>query len=99
MKSNTRLRTGRAVVVVFLLGAVLLLSIGFIRSVHPPASSENNNPDKFYLRSTGSSFTYTFTYDPHAADAWLFRAGGSTRFSNRAFSGSLENHTNPLNDR
>lgn len=35
----------------------------------------DNNPDKFHLWATNSSYGYTFTYDPHAADAWLFRTG------------------------
>jgi hypothetical protein len=35
----------------------------------------DNNPDKFHLWTTNSSYGYTFTYDPHAADAWLFRTG------------------------
>ena len=36
-------------------------------------SATDNNPDKFYLWSTGKVFAYTFTYNPHAADAWMFR--------------------------
>ena len=42
--------------------------------VEPP----NNNPQKFYLWSTGASVSHSFTYDPHAADVWLFRSGGGT---------------------
>jgi len=38
----------------------------------------NNNPDKFHLWATNSAYVYTFTYDPLAADQWLFRTGGST---------------------
>jgi hypothetical protein len=36
----------------------------------------DNNPNTFYLWSGGTSFAYTFTYDPHAADVWLFQSGG-----------------------
>src|SRR5271170_2212122 len=31
------------------------------------------NPDKFYLEATNGMFSYAFTYDPHEADAWMFR--------------------------
>jgi hypothetical protein len=33
----------------------------------------DNNPDGFYLCATGRVFSYNFTYDPHAADDWMFR--------------------------
>ena len=36
----------------------------------------NDNPDKFFLWTTNKSFHYIFTYDPHAADVWLFESGG-----------------------
>jgi hypothetical protein len=36
----------------------------------------NNNPDKFRLWATNSSYVYTFTYDPLAADQWRFETGG-----------------------
>jgi hypothetical protein len=35
-----------------------------------------NNPNKFFLWATNSSYCYTFTYDPHAADVWRFESGG-----------------------
>ena len=35
----------------------------------------DNNPDQFRLWATNSSYCYTFTHDPHAADDWLFRTG------------------------
>lgn len=32
-----------------------------------------NNPDNFFLWTTnGKVYQHTFTYDPHAADDWLF---------------------------
>lgn len=34
----------------------------------------DNNPDKFHLWTANTGYIYTFTYDPHAADAWLFEA-------------------------
>lgn len=43
------------------------------------SQQEDNNPEKFYLVATKSSYTYSFTYDPLAQDQWLFRTGdGST---------------------
>ncbi len=33
----------------------------------------DNNPDKFYLWTTGNTYSFTYTYDPHAADLWMFR--------------------------
>ena len=36
----------------------------------------NNNPDKFRLWATNSTYVYTFTYDPLAADEWRFETGG-----------------------
>jgi hypothetical protein len=36
----------------------------------------NNNPDKFRLWATNSTYVYTFTYDPLAADQWLFESAG-----------------------
>ncbi len=36
----------------------------------------DDNPDKFHLWTTNSSYGYAFTYDPHAADVWLFRTVG-----------------------
>jgi hypothetical protein len=36
----------------------------------------NNNPDKFRLWATNLSYSYTFTYDPLAADEWRFETGG-----------------------
>ena len=35
----------------------------------------DDNPDKFHLWTTNSSYGCSFIYDPHAADAWLFRTG------------------------
>jgi hypothetical protein len=34
-----------------------------------------NNPDKFFLWGAPTNFTYSFTYDPHAADEWRFEHG------------------------
>ena len=34
---------------------------------------KDQNPDAFYLCTTGGAVSYGFIYDPHAADDWLFR--------------------------
>jgi hypothetical protein len=39
---------------------------------------ERDNPDRFYLQATRTNIDYHFTYDPLAADHWLFRTGGPT---------------------
>jgi hypothetical protein len=50
---------------------VILISRRF--PVASALQTVDNNPDKFYLYATGKVFSYGFTYDPHEADAWLFR--------------------------
>jgi hypothetical protein len=41
-----------------------------------PLNTVNNNPDEFYLFATNSTYHCYFTYDPLAADEWLFHTGG-----------------------
>jgi hypothetical protein len=39
-----------------------------------PTSNVNDvNPNRFYLYATGKEFSVRYTYDPHAADLWMFR--------------------------
>jgi hypothetical protein len=38
-------------------------------------NNANNNPQDFFLRATPSSLSYSFRYDPRAADEWLFHRG------------------------
>jgi hypothetical protein len=38
-----------------------------------------DNPDQFHLWTTNSQFGYAFTYDPHAADDWLFDSAAAAR--------------------
>ncbi|HXE42218.1 MAG TPA: hypothetical protein VN516_04250 [Candidatus Baltobacteraceae bacterium] len=51
-------------------------------ALHPKSSlrtysnETNNNPHKFHLVFTTNSLDYSITYDPRAADEWLFHAGG-----------------------
>jgi hypothetical protein len=42
-------------------------------------NDRNDNSDKFHLWTTNLSHNYTFTYDPHAADEWLFHAGAPVK--------------------
>ncbi len=57
--------------------AVILTAVIIIAAfrVFPLAShfKPDNNPDKFYLWTTGNTYSFTYTYDPHAADLWMFR--------------------------
>lgn len=49
-------------------------------------NSSESNPDKFYLWTTGRGYSFRFTYNPHAADAWMFRtAEGHLQNTNKAF--------------
>ena len=80
--------------VMAVLTAFLFSSGGVFRSSRIPESHEHNNPQKFYLCSTGSSFSYTFTCDPRAADLWLFRSGGGTMFTFQPPTSGLQSPTN-----
>lgn len=51
--------------------AIILISRCF--STTSELSSSDNNPDKFYLWTTGKGYSYRFVYNPHAADAWMFK--------------------------
>jgi len=61
---------------------VLVTILLVVASFHFNISSDvqkreiNNNPVKFRLWMTNSSYSYTFTYDPLAADEWRFETGG-----------------------
>jgi hypothetical protein len=68
--------------------------------VRPSAAFElkvaDTNPDKFYLNATSGLLSYAFTYDPHEADAWMFRTaeGSMVKVSQISLSG-----TNYVHDR
>ena len=34
-----------------------------------------NNPDKFFSKGSNAGYSYSFTYDPRAADEWQFQFG------------------------
>jgi hypothetical protein len=70
------------------------------QSLQPSAAFElkvvDTNPDKFYLNATSGMLSYAFTYDPHEADAWMFRTaeGSMVKVSQISLSG-----TNHMQDR
>lgn len=46
------------------------------------------NPNKFYLHESGKGYSIRYTYDPHAADLWMFRtAEGHLMINNEGKSG------------
>src|SRR5260221_14033800 len=94
MKCKMCLYAGCIIATLSLLTAIMFSSREVFRSRRHPESHENNNPQKFYLWSTGSSFSYTFTCDPRAADGWLFRSGGGTMFVFQPPTGMLQSRTN-----
>jgi hypothetical protein len=54
---------------------VLLIVLGYFnRSFKQPPREVGNNPDHFRLWATNSEYSYTFIYDPLAADNWLREA-------------------------
>ena len=58
-----------------ILTALLLVVLGQIGSLFKPQLREiGNNPDHFRLWATNSEYSYTFIYDPLAADNWLREA-------------------------
>jgi len=39
----------------------------------------NGNPDQFHLWARGGSYDFAFTYDPLAADNWLFDSAAAAK--------------------
>lgn len=52
---------------------VVVIVISRCFSTTAELNSSENNPDKFYLWTTGRGYSFRFTYNPHAADAWMFK--------------------------
>jgi hypothetical protein len=75
-----------------LLGVVILaicLASCRVKTRHAANPEDwNGNPNKFVVWKTNSSIHYTFNYDPHAADGWLFESSGQ--------SSNQTNHLSPL---
>jgi hypothetical protein len=63
-----------------LLAMVFATAINVLK-ISPVEFPRGNNPDKFYLWRTNSSCDCFFTYDPRAADEWLFHTGGGMESS------------------
>jgi len=71
-----------------LLVVISLPAIVIVMSRRFPATPElktaDNNPDKFYMCVSDKVISCSFTYDPHEADAWMFRtADGHLESSNQ----------------
>ena len=65
-------RTPLVLLVAISLPAMVILT--FRRAALAPESeTPDYNPDKFYMSVNGKVISYSFTYDPHEADAWMFR--------------------------
>jgi hypothetical protein len=75
MKCNLSFSSRSLLFLSFLVGYVFAIA-SFTASRRMPIEPLNNNPQKFCLWSTGTSFSYSFTCDPRASDEWLFRSGG-----------------------
>lgn len=62
-----------------MLAVATVIFIALVNS-KPPAELRtgeiNNNPDKFHLCISNFTCECEFTYDPRAADEWLFHTGG-----------------------
>jgi hypothetical protein len=74
MKCKVCLQSNRYWLLAWLLffAAVILAGKGSKIGQRNHASS---NPQDFFLWATNSSFSYSFRYDPRAADEWLFHSG------------------------
>jgi len=78
MKRNLYGRISVALMLfVVMASTVSLALVGHLKTRRrPPAAIEGSNPNAFFVWGTMASYQYTFTYDPHAADTWLFQSGG-----------------------
>ena len=56
------------------IGMIVAVCVVIASRRHAPALREaDDNPNKFFLCATGREFSVRYTYDPHAADLWMFR--------------------------
>ena len=78
-----------------MLGCLVLVS-HFGGTTKTARNRPGDNPNKFHLWATDAGFTYTFTYDPHAADVWLFQSGGSRAVSPVAAQAGFDSNTQGL---
>jgi len=68
-----------------------LIAISRCFSNTSETNSSENNPDKFYLWTTGKGYSFRFTYNPHAADAWMFKtAEGKLQNTNQMLNFTLQ---------
>jgi len=67
------------------LAALALVTAG-IRSktsMRVYSNDTNDNPHKFHMAFTTNTLDHTMTYDPRAADEWLFYTGGVMKTNRR----------------
>ncbi len=57
-----------------IIAVVLAAKATRIRS-HGHGTNGRHNPQDFYAWASNASFSYSFRYDPRAADEWLFHSG------------------------
>ncbi len=67
-------------------GALLVLAavgVASRSSLTWRANQVDDNPQDFFAWSTTSSASYSFRYDPRAADEWLFQRGAGLLSTSR----------------
>ncbi|HWW02429.1 MAG TPA: hypothetical protein VNZ64_22210 [Candidatus Acidoferrum sp.] len=77
MKRNLAVQPGYLLLLGFslLFTAVILARMSFSALTTRQTNNANNNPQDFFVRAMPSSLSYSFRYDPRAADEWLFHRG------------------------
>jgi hypothetical protein len=58
-----------------ILAVAILGERSFRKSSSIAPKNPGNNPQDFFVWATNSNFSYSFRYDPRAADEWLFHSG------------------------
>jgi|GEM_PF-6023072 len=58
---------------------LLAMAVRSKSSLQAYTNDRNDNPHKFHLVFTTNFLDHTMTYDPRAADEWLFYTGGAIR--------------------
>jgi hypothetical protein len=74
MKTGLRLQARRCLPLALLLLFAAVIVVRKEPERGQPADT-GRNPQEFFLWATNSSFSYSFRYDPRAADEWLFHSG------------------------
>jgi len=59
----------------FILAVAIIAGRSFRKLSSAAPKNPGNNPQDFFVWATNSNFSYSFRYDPRAADEWLFHSG------------------------